>query len=354
MIRLRPSADVTRGDNVVCDPHVGLLIREGRTSATILTPRDLVDVPIHAPMRPVIQREFAEKIMAVLCRDNPDRSDMPVWADVWENRDVLIAELAASLYKSERMVRIALRKKDPTVPIPERPWHFAGFEYMGHFVAQRGLIVADRCYVHREEKFLSVRTPCLSGTWHIFRRYHPDFDGRTVALLVVHEDHFDKAKEPGNELGCFGVDAGCAVIVDLRVLENAELVEKLTQSSDWDEGPVDDVGCYSLTFDGDGLYNVRGVEHDGEIVAVRANVSRDPDYDYHTPPPTISKTSPEIEVPASAQAKPYAPSETFVPGDYVTHKKFGTGIVKSIVDKGKVEITFPEGIKILVHGQTKS
>lgn len=355
MIRLEPSDDITIGNHVVCGPHVGLLIREGRTTAAILTSRDLIEVPLKTPMRNVIQRALAEQVMAALCQDNPDPATMPVWTDEWENRDLLIAELAAALFKSERMIRIAIRRKDPTVHVPECPWLLAGYEYMGAFRVERGLIVADRCYVHREERFLSVRTPCLSGVWHEYRRHDPNFDGRTVAVLVVHENHFDKAKEPGIELGVFGVDAGCAVIVDQRILDNTQLVEQLNQSCDWDEGPIADMGCFALTYDGDGLYRVRGIEHAGEIVAVRANLSRDETYDYHTPPPPKQyQESLEAEVATAGQAKPYAPSETFVQGDQVSHKKFGIGIVRRIVDAGKVEIAFPEGVKVLVHGQKRS
>lgn len=341
---------------VVCGRHVGLLIRQGRSTATILTSRDVVDVPANAPMRPVIQREYGEQIMAVLCQKKPDLSTMPVMADVWEEDvEVLFTELAASLHKSERMVRIALRKKDPTVFVPERPWLLKGYEYMGTFRVERGLIVADRCYVNRAQLLLALRTPCLAGTWHIYRRHDPDFDGCTIGLLVVHEDHFDKAKEPGKELGVFGVDAGCAVIVDQRILDHPDLVEKLVESADWDQGPISDFGCFAETYDGDGMYAVRGIEHAGEIVAVRANLTRDPDCDYHTPPPPALEVKlHEAAVAAAGQAKPYATTETFVLGDNVTHKKFGSGIVRRIVDAGKVEIEFLEGLKVLVHGQKKS
>lgn len=303
-------------------------------------------------MRPVIPQELAQQVMDVLCGEGADAASMPVWAEVWEDRDVLIAELAAALCKSERVIRIALRQKDSTARVPECPWHLSGYEYMGAFRVERGLIIADRCYVNRDHRLLAVKTPALAGNWHVYLRYDPNFDARTINVLVVHENHFELAKEPGEEIGFFGVDAGCAVIVDQRVLDDAELVHALTETSDWDEGIIRDLGCFAHTYDGDGVYRVRAVQHAGAVVAVRVNVSRDENYDYHTPPPPQEYTESLGKAMATTgPAKPYAITATFAEGDRVVHKKFGEGLVTRIVDAGKVEISFAEGVKTLVQGQ---
>jgi len=354
MVLLNPSASVSLYQNVVCGAHVGMLFRENSTNASILTPRYMIDVPANAPMRPVIPKDLAELVFKAFCEGGAENPDLPVWAEVWADRDVFIAELAAAFGKSPRLVSAAMRHKSPLVVEPQCPWMLAGYEYLGAFPVTKGLIIADRCYVDQEHLLLARKTPALAGTWHAYRRYDPMFTGRTVALLVVHEDHFERAKDHGEELGHFGVDAGCAIIVDQRVLDNAELVHELKESAEWDEGLIHDVGIYSHTYDGDGLYTVRAIHQGENIVAVRANVTRNWEFDYHTPPPSEEYTE-ELEksLEKAGPAKPYAPTEKFAVGDQVQHKKFGTGLVQRIVDAGKVEIAFPEGVKILVQGQKK-
>lgn len=353
-LMLNPSATVDLFSKIVCGPYVGLVLQGRRKTPVILTSRYLTDVPADAPMRPVIPADLAQRVLAAWCRGGAQDPSMPVWAAVWDHRDVFVAELAAALSKSERVIRNALRRKDPTAHVPVCPWHLSTYEYMGAFRVDRGLIVADRCYVNHDHILLATRTPALTGTWHAYLRYDPDFEGRTVSILVVHENHFERAKEPGEPIGHFGVDAGCGVIVDQRVLENAELLHALTQTSDWDEGMIDDCGVFAYTYDGDGMYSVRGIRHGGDIVAIRANVSRDKDYDYHIPPPPEEYTKSLDEAMAAAgPAEPYAITATFVVGDRVTHKKFGEGLVTKIIDAGKVEISFPDGVKTLVQGQKK-
>jgi len=354
MVLIDPSAPVSEFDKVVCGSHVGMFIRDRRGNASILTPEYLFDVPEDAIMRPVIQRELAQHVMDALCRDGEENPSMPVWAEVWKNRDVLIAELAAALYKSDSVIRAALRRKDPTARAPECPWLLAGYEYLGPIRVERGLIIADRCYVDRDHMMLSVKTPALPGNWHVYRRYDPYFEGRTVSILVVHEDHFERAKDPGEEIGFFGVDAGCTVVMDQRVLDDAELVHALKEGTDWEVGLIRDIGCYTYTYDGDGMYRVRGIKSADAVVAVRVNVSRDENYDYHTPPPPKEYTkSLEKAMVGAGPAKPYAITATFVEGDRVAHKKFGEGLVTRVVDPGKIEVSFAEGVKTLVQGQKK-
>lgn len=354
MALLDPSDTVELFDRIVCGPYVGLLYRRGRTMSSILTARDLIEVPNETPMRPVIREDLAKLVLNALCREGEEGVSMPIWAKVWDERDVLISELASALGKSERVIRAAIKRKDPVAQAPNNPWLLAGYEYIGPFRVDQGLIIADRCYVNRDHVLLAVRTSALAGTWHAYFRYDPNFEMRNVAILVVHENHFDLAKANGEELGSFGVDAGCAVVVDQRVLADADLVHALTETSEWDEGLIRDIGCFAHTYDGDGMYSVRAIRKDDQVVAIRVNVTRDEQYDYHTPPPSDHYTdSLNKAMETAGPAKPYATTATFVAGDRVMHKKFGEGLVTKIIDAGKVEIAFPEGVKTLVHGQKK-
>jgi len=349
-----PPLPVTSRDFVVCGPYVGWLLREGKRNITLYTKREIVEVPADAPMRPVMPREIAERVFATICREGEDGPSMATRPNVWGHRDVMIAEMAVSLGKSERAIRAALRRRDPTVAVPDSPWLFAGHEYIGAFRVERGLIFSDRCYVNREHLLLVSRTPALPGPWHAYIRYDPNFSARTLGMLVVHADHFDLGKEPGEKLGCLGVDAGCAVVVDMRVLDNPGLIEALTTTSEWEEGLLEDVGCFAFTYDGDGMYNVRVIKSGDAVVAARVNLTRDEAYDYHhIPPPKNYQAALDKEMASAGPAKPYSIYETFVEGERVAHKKFGEGLVMRIVAGGKVEVAFAEGLKLLLHGQKK-
>ncbi|MGZ3421328.1 MAG: hypothetical protein ACXWUG_01990 [Polyangiales bacterium] len=47
--------------------------------------------------------------------------------------------------------------------------------------------------------------------------------------------------------------------------------------------------------------------------------------------------------------KPYRIDKTFVKGELIRHTKFGDGVVTTIVDAGKCEILFRDGMKMLAH-----
>jgi hypothetical protein len=53
----------------------------------------------------------------------------------------------------------------------------------------------------------------------------------------------------------------------------------------------------------------------------------------------------------TSKAAPYSPKAKFAPGDVVQHTKFGIGVTTAIKDGSKVEILFPEGPKVLIHGR---
>lgn len=53
---------------------------------------------------------------------------------------------------------------------------------------------------------------------------------------------------------------------------------------------------------------------------------------------------------ASGKARPYSIRERFIAGDIIDHKKFGPGIVQTLIDD-KIEVLFQHEMKLLVHGK---
>jgi len=48
--------------------------------------------------------------------------------------------------------------------------------------------------------------------------------------------------------------------------------------------------------------------------------------------------------------RPYSPKETFVLGDVIEHKNFGTGIVMGFKEGGKIIVVFRDTTRILIQG----
>lgn len=53
-----------------------------------------------------------------------------------------------------------------------------------------------------------------------------------------------------------------------------------------------------------------------------------------------------------SRSRRYTIKETFEVDDIVDHKKFGIGLVTKMLGDQKIEVTFREGAKILVHDRT--
>ncbi len=53
-----------------------------------------------------------------------------------------------------------------------------------------------------------------------------------------------------------------------------------------------------------------------------------------------------------ARSRRYTIRETFEVDDIVDHKKFGIGLVTKMLGDQKIEVTFREGAKVLVHDRT--
>ena len=53
----------------------------------------------------------------------------------------------------------------------------------------------------------------------------------------------------------------------------------------------------------------------------------------------------------AASARPYATTERFAPGELINHASFGLGIVVAARDGAKIDVQFPDGPKVLLHGR---
>ncbi len=54
---------------------------------------------------------------------------------------------------------------------------------------------------------------------------------------------------------------------------------------------------------------------------------------------------------SAGDARRYSPKVRFNAGEVIDHPKFGTGVATAIKDGGKVEILFPDGPRVLIHGR---
>lgn len=59
------------------------------------------------------------------------------------------------------------------------------------------------------------------------------------------------------------------------------------------------------------------------------------------------------EMPPDSTPKAYRMSESYKPGEFITHPTFGTGRVLEILGVEKVEVVFEEGRKVLLANRTK-
>lgn len=51
------------------------------------------------------------------------------------------------------------------------------------------------------------------------------------------------------------------------------------------------------------------------------------------------------------KARTYATSERFAPGELIKHASFGLGVVMAERDSVKIDVCFPDGPKVLLHGR---
>ena len=53
----------------------------------------------------------------------------------------------------------------------------------------------------------------------------------------------------------------------------------------------------------------------------------------------------------AASARRYAPADRFAPHELIAHTTFGLGVVLACKDGTKIEVLFPDGVKVLAHGR---
>jgi hypothetical protein len=62
-------------------------------------------------------------------------------------------------------------------------------------------------------------------------------------------------------------------------------------------------------------------------------------------------TGPSVEANLKRPIEEYLPSSSYAIGDRIRHLVFGEGVVEKIAGRTKIQVYFPAGQKILVHGK---
>jgi hypothetical protein len=279
------------------------------------------------------------------------------------------AVAAAAGMPAEELLR-STREGDPTFAVVSPPETFDGYWYHGAFKCGGALTVADRVYAGERKPLLSVRMEALPGRWYVFVRLYAgpflddprlkDRDDAHFALLVVHEEHFSRAKERGVALGGVGVDAGCVVVIDSAAGDDPGMARRLATIEPWIDGLLWGFGCTSSTLLGDGVFEVFAVTENAKAVVVRVNLTSEPYFDHFDSPEATKALERKLAdrqrwleqtTKAGATIRAYSPKETFAAGDIVRHDKFGVGQVIGQKGGGKVEILFEDQARVLVHGR---
>jgi hypothetical protein len=66
-------------------------------------------------------------------------------------------------------------------------------------------------------------------------------------------------------------------------------------------------------------------------------------------PSKPTSNSPLVEADPNKPLRPYRINETFSPGDRLSHRSFGEGVVEMVVGPQKIQVFFPGGRKVLAH-----
>ncbi len=61
---------------------------------------------------------------------------------------------------------------------------------------------------------------------------------------------------------------------------------------------------------------------------------------------------PAVEPDLNRPIRPYHTSDTYAVGDRIDHQSFGTGVIERVMSRSKVQVYFPEGQKMLLHGRS--
>ncbi len=69
------------------------------------------------------------------------------------------------------------------------------------------------------------------------------------------------------------------------------------------------------------------------------------------PPPSRAPVFKDVFRDAPKTRRPYAPSQTFAPGEWLEHSKFGPGLVMKAPEPGKVRVLFADSERVLLQGR---
>jgi hypothetical protein len=291
----------------------GLLVHEVRAA--------LAQLPLDATLDLHGRALFAP---ATLEPANRERSE---WA-----RDAFFEELGRVLGVPGRTVLARARARKLELRPPRAMP--AGYDYLDTFTTDGKLTAADPCYVGKKNPAgfpLTVKVDARDGVWHVFARSAPTTDGsRTAELVTLHDDGFGTY---ANEcIGSIAVDTGTAGVFDSKCPRRRDTEVWL------EEGTVHGLGAVTQAGHGDGMYPVFAGSLAGKVVKLRIHYIGDGAVDR------------SVAAPASP-AKPYKPTTKFALGDTIEHSKFGVGSVTRVSGDGKVDVSFPDGLRTLVHAK---
>ena len=333
--------DITGYDTIVFGEHVGSVSRV-RGIARMKTSSAEIKLDDNAEVRKAMSAKQAEDLLRSLATPGSNAT-----AD-----KVTLREIGAMLKMSVRAVNQIIKRQSGSIDRLEGPEDFKDHDYMGSFTVGEEIIVADRCHIKADAP-AAMSIASLPGTWHVYIRHETlrDISGN---IFACHEEHFRVATVDGDDLGAIDVDSGNVMIVDSRAKKQAA---KLEQDRDgWQEGIVDDLGCFATTTTKTGKFSVRVYRREDKAVVVRASLAG-PERAYFSTPAAKAAPTPKYtkahatRMAAGGTAQEYSPKTLFAVGDIVTHPKFGEGVVNAVLGDGKVQIDFADGPRTLVHGR---
>lgn len=339
--------DIGSLDLVVSGEHVGPVAKR-RNNMILMSGTQSVTLDEDAEVRTAMPREKAQRLLKELAT-----------AGSTSGVDKLtLIEIGGVLRMPQRALRAIVARGNGTIDRLESPEDYKDHDYMGAIEVGEELIVADRVNLAKADAKnaspLARVIRVLPGVWHMYIRHAPVHFDVSIAMFAVHENHFKAATLDGEELGTVGVDSAGVVMVDGRARDKAAM---FAEDREWQEGMVDDLGCFAWTATGDGVYPLRICNVSDRAVVVRASLAG-PDEAYYQPPaapkppPTKKYTKAfDQKMAAAGDAREYSPKIKFALGERVTHPKFGDGVVTAVLADGKVTIDFVEGSRTLVHGR---
>ncbi|MEZ4361505.1 MAG: CarD family transcriptional regulator [Kofleriaceae bacterium] len=176
------------------------------------------------------------------------------------------------------------RPPEPKLPEskPEGP-SVAGFDLLGSFQVEGGLVVADPIYVSSEadqRSGVNYRVAALPGKWYGYAAEDEEM-GRTGVLVAVHalkvevkpslfrKDPLTALRKKANVVSNVRVDGGQMAVLDQAVRNEERFEDELSFRTRY--GTVLNRGCTSKSGFGDGTYPVSVVREGEQAVYVQVD-----------------------------------------------------------------------------------